>query len=176
MNWRDPHLVAMYTTTLIVKPKVIVELGTGLGKATEMFSDALRILGQGTIYTIDKYPENPQVVKTRERLQDRKNIVFITGDSVDVGKKWKEQVDILYVDSDHSYNHVLNELRVWGSKSKIIFVHDIFKFDPSHPEEHGKLYDPYYAMADYCRESGRKYYILGEYPKVEPEECVGMIL
>jgi len=130
MNWKDLHLVAMYATVLIVKPKTIVELGTGLGKATEMFSDALRVLGQGTVYTIDKYPENPQVVEAKKRLRDRKNIVFITGDSVEVGESWKEPVDILYVDSDHSYSHVLNELNVWGDKSRIIFVHDIFKFDP----------------------------------------------
>jgi len=86
MNWRAPHLVAMYTATLMVKPKVIVELGTGLGKATEMFSDALEILRQGTVYTIDKYPDNPQVIKAKKRLQNRKNIVFVAGDSVEVGK------------------------------------------------------------------------------------------
>ena len=166
----------MYTTCILIKPKVVVELGTGLGLATEMFSNALMLLGSGVVYTIDKYPNNPQVIRAKERLKDRKNIIFITGDSVEVGKSWKGTVDILYCDSDHSYNHVLNELRVWGPKSKIIFVHDIFKFNPSNPEEHGKLYDPYFAMVDYCKESGRKYYIFGRYPEVNPEEAVGMIL
>jgi len=93
-----------------------------------------------------------------------------------VGKQWDKPVDILFADSDHSYTHVLNELRVWGPKSAVIFVHDIFKFNPSNPDEHGKLDNPYYAMVDYCKESGRRYYALGRYPEVEPEECVGLIL
>jgi len=56
------------------------------------------------------------------------------------------------------------------------FVHDVFKFNPSNPDEHGKLHDPYRAMTDYCRETGKRYFILGKYPEVEPEECVGMII
>ena len=175
MNWKDAHLVAMYTTTILVNPNIVVELGTGFGLATEMFSDVLEILGSGVVYTVDKYPDNPQVVKAKERFSNRNNIIFITGDSVEIGKNWNKKVDILYVDSDHRYEHVLNELRVWGPKSKIIFIHDIFKFNPSNPDEHGKTHEPYYAMVDYCNEVGRKYYIIGRYPQIKPEESVGMI-
>jgi len=31
-------------------------------------------------------------------------------------------------------------------------------------------------LADYCRETGKRYFILGKYPEVEPEECVGVII
>lgn len=172
-DWKCTHLVVMYTTTILMKPDIVVELGTGLGTATEMFSDALRMVGKGIIYTVDKYPDNPQVIKTKKRLGDRENIVFITSDSVELGKKWEGKVDILYCDSDHRYKHVLNELRVWGPKSKIIFIHDIFKFNPS-GKDHGELYDPYYAMIDYAKESGRKFYTFGSCEN--PGCAVGMII
>jgi len=37
---------------------------------------------------------------------------------------------VLYADSDHGYDHVIDELRTWGwFEPKIIFVHDTKGFD-----------------------------------------------
>jgi len=149
MTWdrADTHLIILYTAVLTLKPKVIVELGTGLGLATEVFSDACKVIG-GKVYTIDKYPNSSQVIKAKERLKDRDNIIFVTGDSVEVGKNWNLSTDIVFCDSDHKFDHVLNELEVWSKKAKILFVHDIYDI---HSRKEEVKMDPYFACEEFVR-------------------------
>lgn len=149
MTWdrADTHLIILYTAVLTLKPKVVVELGTGFGLATEVFSDACNIVGC-KVYTIDNHPDKPQVIKARERLKDRDNVVFITGDSVEVGRKWDKQADIVFCDSLHKYEHVLNELEVWSKKAKILFVHDIYDV---HSRKEAVKMEPYFACEEFVR-------------------------
>jgi len=144
----DTHLVVLYTSVLVTKAKYIVELGTHRGLGTSVLSEAATLTG-GTVYTIDIDPNPP----AKEKLKDRTNVVFINGDSVEVGRKWDKPVDVLFVDSDHRYDHVINELRTWGRHDpKIILIHDIYRSE--------SFFDPYYAGRDYAEETGKKFVVL----------------
>jgi len=105
-------------------------------------------LTDGILYSIDLYPDRDPVKSTIERLRGERRIVFIKGDSVEVGKGWdKGDIDVLLCDSNHSYRHVLNELITWG---KVIFVHDTLR-----PE--GGTGPPYDASKEYAERNGRKF-------------------
>jgi len=145
----DTHLGVMFIIALIMNAKKIVELGTGVGVSGNLFSNVL-MLTDGKLYSVDKFPNEPMTRGGIELLSSKKNITFIEGDSVEVGRTWSEEVDIVYCDSAHGEEHVLNELRVWGPKAKILIVHDIFT-----PErERGP---PYTACEKYAKESGREF-------------------
>lgn len=162
----DVHLAVLYAVAIALDAKTVVELGTGWGQATEVLSEAMKNTG-GKVYSVEKYPEKNEVKLTKERLRDKTNITFITGDSVEVGRNWNNRVDILYADSDHQYEHVLNELRVWGSKTKIILVHDIY-----HPQT-GQKWNPYKACEDYAKQTNATFIPV----KADvPSQSIGIIL
>lgn len=133
--------------------KVIVELGTGSGMSAQAFLNALRYTG-GVLYSVDLYPEEHTVKETRSRFKDEKQIVFITGDSIEVGKTWdKGKVDIVLCDSDHAKDRVLGELEVWNQyQPKIFLIHDILYQSPT-----PHLAPPYEACVEFAQKHNRKF-------------------
>jgi len=137
------HLNILYSVTLALKSKIVVELGTGFGLATKTFSDACLLTG-GKVYTID-IQDKFQVPSAKHSLHDRDNVEFILSDSIEAGKKWdKGNIDILFADSDHGYQHVLDELMTWEKhKPKIIFIHDTLTTD-------GQITPAFHAAKNYA--------------------------
>jgi len=114
-------------TVLNLNAQVVVELGTGAGKSTRAFSQALKKTG-GFLYSIDNN-KNRFVQITREMLDKEENILFKEEDSVKAANDVMilNDIDILLCDSDHSAEHVQKELETWSKfNPRVIFVHDTF--------------------------------------------------
>ena len=97
------------------QPDIIIETGTWNGGSALFLRDMLRLVGkpQGIVFTLDNNPIG--------RFKDEDGIVQLIGDSV--GKCLvdfvKKSIDIgdkvmVILDSDHSKQHVLNELNTWA--------------------------------------------------------------
>ena len=95
------------------RPDLIVETGTLAGGSALYLAHMLDVLGEGEVITIDiaPYPGLPE--------HDR--ITYYNGDSVSpkmmekVGRRAKDKRVMVILDSDHSYKHVIAELRAYNS-------------------------------------------------------------
>ena len=116
-----------------IRPDVILETGVAHGGSLLFNATICRAMGNGRVIGVEKglFPENREALKSHI-LSDY--ITVVEGDSVDpktVNKvknliKPGEKV-LLILDSDHSYDHVLKELRAYSSlvlKGSFVIVCD----------------------------------------------------
>lgn len=148
--------------------KTIVELGTGSGYSTQAFLNALRYTG-GILYSVDLYPQAENVKPTLIKFKDEKQVVFITGDSIEVGNAWNRgPVDIVLCDSDHAKERVTGELDAWNRHTpKLFLIHDVVYLSPA-----PHLADPYYAALEWAKKHQRKFFYLD----IPNTPSVGMIV
>jgi cephalosporin hydroxylase len=96
-------------------PQLIIETGTAIGASALFFAGIQDTLGHGEVITIDvdgadKYPARPK--------HDR--ITYLTGSSVsqpiidELNKRGDGKTIMVILDSDHSYEHVKEELRIYS--------------------------------------------------------------
>jgi cephalosporin hydroxylase len=95
------------------EPDIIVETGTRLGGSSFYFASLLDILGKGRVITVDiiDYPNKPE----------HHRIAYLTGSSTarEIVSKIQELVKpddrvMVFLDSDHSEEHVLRELELYS--------------------------------------------------------------
>lgn len=95
------------------KPDVIIECGTGTGGSALYLAQHCDLMGNGRIITIDiaEQPNRP----------DHERIMYITGSSIapQTLQRIKELISstdkvLVILDSDHSKNHVLQELNSYS--------------------------------------------------------------
>lgn len=102
--------------SLLDEVKTIVELGTHIGCSTRIFlmSDPEKLIS----IDIEKQP----IIETIEKEYD--NFQFILSDTLKIDPVPK--CDLLLIDSDHSYKHVITELYKYEPNvSRYILMHDI---------------------------------------------------
>lgn len=152
-EWSDiqAHLVRLYdfTVQIPVKEKVVVELGVREGISTAALLAAVNDSG-GHLYSvdIDACPE------ARKLHGGEPNWIFIRGDDMEVVKGWNKPIDHLFIDTRHTFDHTLNELREWGKWVKlggIITLHDLYVYEASGRSE---VLD---AIEQYMKENQGKY-------------------
>lgn len=114
------------------KPKinnpVIVNIGAGAGTSGLAFAEARP---GADLYTVDISPGGPKGGLEGERHAfDGANLVYptqILGDSKIVGKDWKLNIDILFVDGDHSASGIRGDIEAWVphvKKGGYVIFHD----------------------------------------------------
>jgi predicted O-methyltransferase YrrM len=110
------------------RPKVCVELGTWMGASAIPIARAIRPWG-GTLTCVDTwqglltyapgimYTAQPwMLVSCARNLIDAgvsANIRLIPATTQDAAACWREPIDYLYIDADHSYEAVWADLRAW---------------------------------------------------------------
>ena len=102
------------------KAQVILEVGTDVGDSTRVFSSCLQMTG-GKLYTIDKEVPKQNWLES----WPLKNVTFILGDSITI--PWGEPLDLLWLDGDHTVDHLTKELAYFGRQVKVggrIALHD----------------------------------------------------
>lgn len=113
------HLIHLYELTIALpKNKIIVELGTREGESTTALLAAVNDSG-GKLYSID--------IQNCNIYPHEINWKFIQGNDMEIVKTWNLKIDHLFIDTSHTYEHTLAELRSWGSFVEhlgIITLHD----------------------------------------------------
>lgn len=109
-----------------IKPDVIIECGTADGGSAFFFASMLDLIGKGRIISVD--------IEKKKRPA-HKRITYITGSSIDTQvidkvarsiKKTEKRIFVI-LDSDHSCEHVIQEMRAYApfvSKGSYMVVED----------------------------------------------------
>ena len=122
------HLNTLYMLTIELNLKNVLELGTQFGNSTIVLLYATKEIG-GKVTTVDIDPCNHARKKINELgLSEFCN--FIQSDDTKID--WSEPIDHLFIDSNHSYNHVTKQLKKYEPflrKGGIITLHDIVMHD-----------------------------------------------
>ena len=116
----NEHLETLYTYGSLCDS--VVEFGTGGCSSTTAFlsSNAKSVIS----YDINEH-ENVSVVQ-KIALEDKKNFTFIRSSSLDAEFNG---CDLLFIDSLHTYDHLLKELTKYSCKvNKYIIMHDTVSF------------------------------------------------
>lgn len=151
-------LMPLYEQTASIKgPKIIVELGTRGGSSTRAILAAVNDTG-GILFTIDI----EECKDCRQLMKDEPNIRFLQKDSIEAGKDWIGEVNVIFIDTVHKYDQLKRELEVWYPHMKpncIMMFHDtenpednygIFRavdeFLKEHPEFEAKFLKPWSGL------------------------------
>lgn len=112
----------MFTLPIALDAHRIVETGLGNGHSTRIFGESLSQLPVSSdryLYTLELNPDQKVVDNINELFYKKYsynvNWELIVGKSTDNAKIFQEEgnIDLLYLDSDHSYENVLAELNAF---------------------------------------------------------------
>jgi cephalosporin hydroxylase len=82
---------------------------------------------------------------------------LIIGDDLKVADQLPDQIDVLFIDTSHHYQHTLDELRLYGPRATSILLHDT---ELEHPYMAPATDPPFpvkVAMIEWCLETGRSF-------------------
>lgn len=125
------HIPTLYLLCLLRKPKTILELGCRTGNTTmPLLYSASQYGGHVTSVDIETWPELKTFLDDNKEL--KKYWTFIESD--DIKLEWKQNVDFLYIDTSHIYEHTIEELKKYEplvNSGGTIVLHDIFEKEVS---------------------------------------------
>lgn len=151
------ELLFMCSTLAYFKPDMIIEWGTHYGKSARIFYEAAAYLNLPTeIHSVDLPPaeehiENIHVASQRAALVRKLPVILHLGDGLTVAGKVlaekKNKLPLFFLDGDHSYASVQNELNGLKSMSPhaVVLAHDTFL----QGSESGYNCGPYQALSEF---------------------------
>ena len=150
--WSDigDHLAFLYATVLSYEKPDVVELGVRSGNSTSAFLAALEANG-GHLWSVDINP--PQVPA---EWHDSELWTFHHGNDLDMQAVLPETCDVLFIDTSHTMEHTLAELRAFVPRVRpggIVLCHDTQWLYPniSLPRKGGPVTE---ALDVFCAETG----------------------
>ena len=161
-------ILAMQEIILDVKPDLIIETGVAHGGSLVLSASMLELLGRGSVIGIDIniHPQNREAI---EQHPLSKRITLIEGSSIadEVVQKVRKLAAgkhsvMVFLDSDHTHDHVLNELTLYSelvTKGSYLVVFDTGIEDmpegtyPNRPW--GKGNNPKTAVREFLKHSSR---------------------
>jgi hypothetical protein len=154
--WTDHKKFAIWLVENI-NPKVTVDLGVDYGYSLYCLATP-RI---GKVYGIDLFDvaagyssgsDTYDVVMEFKEKHQFDNVEVIKGDFCEIAKVWKEPIQILHIDGDHSYECVKRDWDTWSpfvENGGVIIMHDLF----SYRDTVGKFYNEIELPKAYFSES-----------------------
>jgi predicted O-methyltransferase YrrM len=146
----------LFTLPIIMKAKTIVETGLGQGNSTIIFLEACRFLGDCKLYTFEININKEDTLPARKRISElglEPWWTLIEKDSVQAGREWSYgKIDVLFLDSHHSYEHVKAELEAFKphlSEKAVILCHDIHPAPEHQTHEMYKTGGPLRAIKEF---------------------------
>lgn len=101
------------------------------------------------IYSIDIHAKTNEGHYLRKAGLPHQRVIRLLGKSQDIGKFWPILVDMVYVDGDHSYVAVLEDIEVWWPNLKrggIMAFHDYVNLNGK-PTQAGRAIDEKMVVA-----------------------------
>jgi hypothetical protein len=133
-TWSDiqGHLEFMHDTVLGDDVRTVVELGVRSGVSTSAFLAALykadaHRFGEGLTHLWSIDVNQPPII---DEFYRSGLWTFIQGNDLEVRACVPEQIDVLFIDTLHHYDHTINELNLYGGQADVILMHDT---DLEHP-------------------------------------------
>jgi len=105
------HLPTLYFLIIEFNLKHTMELGTYVGNSTLVLLDAASKIN-GHVWSIDV----DDCLIAHKKIFDHElgnYWSFIKGNDIEIGKNWKQQLDHIFIDTSHAYQHTLNELKIF---------------------------------------------------------------
>ena len=126
------------------RPLVGAEIGVNIGENAFSLLNKLNIR---RLYLVDSYEKNDVRREAIKRVgRYGKKIKFIIKKSVDASKDVKESLDFVYIDADHKYDSVYQDLDAWYPLVRdggVVCGHDVFN-----------IKDVLDAVKDWCVNNG----------------------
>ena len=107
----------------------MIEIGCYLGISTELFAMFCKEITSIDLWGMDETydgGENPKEYwpiiekQARDRLSKYPNVTLIKDNSLNSSKNFEnELLDLVYLDGNHSYDGVINDVSYWYNKIKI---------------------------------------------------------
>ena len=123
----NEHLVTMFIESLLLQPKLIVELGVAKGGSTCIFERVARLTG-ATLVSVD--------INDCSKASSYEDWFFIHKSDIEFAwefpawcreKKIEPRIDILFIDTSHYYEHTVQEIEHYFpllSERAKVFFHD----------------------------------------------------
>ena len=130
MTVEEVHCLKRLIKENMGKSPVIINIGAGIGVSTLAM---LEERPEALIFSIDVDPCEGEIENAQKAGLNSSRIVRILGRSQDVGRHWPCRVDFIWVDGDHRYEGVLEDIRVWAGYIEpggVMAFHDCFDGDP----------------------------------------------
>lgn len=108
-----------------LESEVLLELGVCTGHSTHALLLSCKY-GKGHLWSVDVDP-CPQAIERMKNNNLDKYWTFTVMHDLEYAKSWNKQVDLLFIDTGHTFDLTLNELEVYSSFIKsdgVIFLHD----------------------------------------------------
>jgi predicted O-methyltransferase YrrM len=124
-GWQVPYQLAMLFFVGLVNEGRLVEIGSWKGKSTITL-----LMGGGLcIDAVDLFDKSlDDFKKNLNEFQLLDNVNIHVGKSVDISKTFEnESVDLIFIDGNHDYENVKNDILSWYPKLKkggLMFGHD----------------------------------------------------
>lgn len=158
--WKLP-MDALIIQELIfkIKPRYIIETGTGFGGSALFYASIMQLLGYGQVITIDKIEKKFELSNAAQFLFDNRVIKFI-GSSLNqriirqIYSVARNQKNMVILDSWHSKEHVLKELELY---SNLVPVGSFLIVEDSHVNGHPVQWEwgegPYEAIEEFLKKN-----------------------
>lgn len=130
---KDRIFLVEFLQTIKMRKPLLVEIGTFMGGTATIF---LTILDDCKLVAIDNWSEGPHepFKSLKEGFEyhmrcfiEQGRVEIISGDSREIGREWNRQIDLLFIDGDHSYSVAsadIDNFVPWVKNGGCIFVDD----------------------------------------------------